>query len=177
MTTLNQISTQIPPETTPDGELATSAGPGLRHHQAHPLAKGLYDLLKGAPVSDRRHVLMAARGLLTKRQPEAVQLCLNAMRATLGSEGRLSRAAYDHWRSEQEKPAEFPSSQLIANTFGSWAKAKEAAGETSLADVLARRLLENGSAVDREELLASIILYGETGMPLTQTGYAAWARS
>jgi hypothetical protein len=176
MTSPNQIPTTTSPEATPDEELTTVTSPGLEHHQAHPLAKSLYDLLKGAPVADRRHVLMAARGLLTKRQPEAVELCLNAMRAALGSEGRLSRAAYDHWRGEQEHPAEFPSSQLIANTFGSWAKAKEAAGETSLADVLARRLLENGSAVSGEELLASIALYADTGNPLTQERYAAWAR-
>ncbi len=127
-------------------------------------------------MADRRHVLMAARGCLVKSRPETVQICINAMHATLGSEGRLSRGAYDRWRQEQPVPSEWPSSQLIANTFGSWARAKEVAGEASLADVMARRLLENGRALSREEILAGIKLYAETGEPLTLTSYIAWAR-
>jgi hypothetical protein len=149
----------------------------LRHpRQAHPLAKAVYDVLRGAAGADRRHVLMAARGCLVKGRPETVQICVNAMHATLGSKGRLSRGAYDRWRQEQSVPSEWPSSQLIANTFGSWARAKEVAGETSLADVMARRLVEKGRALSHEEILAGMKLYAETGDPLTLTSYIAWAK-
>jgi hypothetical protein len=148
-----------------------------RHpRQAHPLAKAVHDVLRGASTADRRHVLMAARGCLVKSRPETVQICVNAMHATLGSEGRRSRGAYDRWRQEQLVPSEWPSSQLIANTFGSWARAKEVAGEASLADVMARRLVENGRALSREEILAGMKLYAETGDPLTLTSYIGWAR-
>jgi hypothetical protein len=50
------------------------------------------------------------------------------------------------------------------------------AGEASIADVMARRLVENGRALSREEVLAGMKLYAETGSPLTLTSYVAWAR-
>lgn len=148
-----------------------------RHpRRAHPLAKAVYDTMRGASRPDVQHLLMMVRGRLVETRPETTQLCINAMHSTLGSEGRLSRGAYDRWRQKQDWPSEWPSSQLIANTFGSWARAKEVAGETSLADVMARRLVENGRALTRGEILAGIKLYAETGEPLTLTRYISWAR-
>jgi hypothetical protein len=155
---------------------ATEPDGGGHPRSADPMAKVMFELLREQPIADRQHVLMALRAQLTERAPERVQLCLTALRTCHAELGHLSRGAYNDWRQTKAMPAEWPSSQMIANTFGSWARASEAVGQNCIADVMARRLVENGRALTREEVLAGIELYAETGGPLKQKSYFTWAK-
>lgn len=144
--------------------------------KASPLAKALYRLLQDRSDADRRHVLFAARAQLVEARPERTQLSLNAMRVCLAdNDGRLSRGRYDQWRKAQADPTEWPSSEFIRNTFHTWRRAMDAAGADVVGDVLATRLVSHGRRFTREEILAGVQAFAETGRPLTWPQYRAWA--
>jgi len=143
MTTPNRNSTPTPPEKTPDEALATSAGPGQRHHQAHPLAKSLFDLLKGAPVADRRWFCSHPRRRGAR----------SARTATRDREGRQRRLP---------RPAEtFSRPKLPLSGATSWRRCGPGAAETSNGRPC------RGRAVPRN------LVWGDRRRPPAITGFRA----
>src|SRR4051794_26943520 len=98
------------------------------YRAAHPQPKALFILLRPPPEVDRRYVLVAARSRSIDAASPRAQLTLNALRACLADKHRLSRTIYDSWRAAQPSPTEWPSSQMIINTFRTWRRALDAAG-------------------------------------------------
>jgi hypothetical protein len=146
------------------------------YRSAHPLAKEIFNLLRYASETDRRHVLIATRARVIKASSERAQLSLNAMKACLADEERFSRGIYDRWRARQPDPREWPSSQFLINTFGTWRRAMDAAGADVVGEVLTRRLLTTGKPFTREEVLICVKAYAESGGELKWDAYLAWAR-
>ena len=150
--------------------------PASQERQADPLAKAIFGLLRYRTEADRRYVLFAARARIVEAGTERTQLSLNALRICLAdSDGRLSRGGYDSWRSAQATPSEWPSSEFIRNTFGTWRRAKDAAGADVVGDVLSWRLVSIGNRFSRQEILDGVTAYAATGQALTWSEYLNWA--
>jgi hypothetical protein len=93
----------------------------------------------------------------------------------LADNGAASKGSYEQWRSEQPRPDEWPSSQAISHTFGSWRRAKDAAGATAFADVLESELSGSEVAYTPQELVACVKAFADTGRPLMWKEYHAFA--
>jgi hypothetical protein len=151
---------------------------------ADPLALAIFGALRDRPESDRLFVYRALSARCSagpSENPERVELALNALALCMQDAGgdAPSRRRYDAWRSEQERPDEWPSSTAIRNTFaGSWAKAIDALGVRPAPDVLARRLLDFTHGYKAEEALAAIHACVAALQPtrLSFATYRQWAR-
>jgi hypothetical protein len=117
----------------------------------------------------------AIRGHVLKARPERVILCLNAMTVCREDARRISKGLYEAWQSRQTNPREWPSSQFISDTFGSWKRAMAAFGAEAIIDVLASDLTTTTHAFTEAEVVANLREYGESQRSLTFDSYRQWA--
>ena len=176
---ISDASSSADVRSTGHGDTSTRSGSSedAPRHRVRALRTALhaFRLFQPRPATDRWAALCILRGAIVSARPERVQLCLIAMRLCLADNGAASKGSYEQWRSEQPRPDEWPSSQAISDTFGSWRRAKDAAGAIAFADVLESELSGSEVAYTPEELVACVKAFADTGRPLMWKEYHAFA--
>lgn len=165
-------SRRVPRSASPVEASQPAAGhPVLADGLALNIARQLRECSEG----DRWAFVHAMRGHVLEARPERVVLCLNAMTVCRQDARRISKGLYEEWQARQTNPREWPSSQFISDTFGSWKRATAAFGAEAIIDVLVSDLTTTTHAFTEAEVVANLREYGESQGLLTFDSYRNWA--
>lgn len=117
------------------------------------------------PEVDRLFVYRVAREQSVGMNAEREGVAFTAITECAKAIGKVpSLGEYDRWRiaeSEADSPRIWPCGSNIRGKFGSWAAALEAIGFRPTPDILAQRLLANGTAYSRSDCIAAVREWAE----------------
>lgn len=159
--------------------VSSDGDPRLTRRGTDPLALALFDLLRHCAEADRRRVLDALDAVETPASGERASFALSAIeRFRSESPAAPSKRRYEAWRRSHPDRESIPSATFVANTFGSWAKAMDAAGVRPSVRHRAYRLRALGQPPSDQEVLEDLRRCArELGLSrLRFADYRRWAR-